>query len=174
MMTSMDNNNRKYSFIQTEDKSSVRKNNNINLKYFTVDNNLLNKSNTFSRYNMIIPIKKIEPENKVNSFSSIEIFDIKKDKENLRYKEEYKTIIKPNDNYKIYNIITLDSNGSVFLYHNNSQIHLFNIYDIQNIKQKYKDIKFFSIGFPYYIIANDKYICITTDSGLLVFSQIDD
>ena len=174
MITSLDNNNNnKYSFIKTEDKSSVKKDGSVN-KFFTVDNNLLNKSNTFLRYNMSIPLKKIEPEKNVNGFSSIEIFDIKKDKENLRYKKEYKTIIKHNDDYKIYKIIILDSNGTVFLYHNNIQINLFNIYDIENIKQKYKDIKFFSLGFPYYIIANDKYICITTDFGLLVFSKIDD
>ena len=78
---------------------------------------------------------------------------------------------KKNNGYKI---IFLDSNGTVYLYQNNSQINLFNIYDINNIKQKYKDIHFFSLGFPYHIIANDYYFCITTDFGLFVFSKIDE
>jgi hypothetical protein len=174
--TSLENNkiNKNYSCIHTEDKKSLGKNNNINNKYYSMDNDVLNKSNFFLRYNIVIPVKKRKLDKRRNSFSSIEIFDIKKDKENSKYKKEYKTIMKYNDDYKIYNIITLDSNGSVFLFHNNSQINLFNIYDIENIKQKYKDIKFFSMGFPYYIIANYKYICITTDFGLLVFSQFDD
>ena len=78
------------------------------------------------------------------------------------------------NNYQENYIITLDVNGTIYLYHNNIQKALFNIYEIKNIKQKYKNLKFFDMGFPYYIIANKKYICITTDSGLYVFSQIDE
>ena len=48
---------------------------------------------------------------------------------------------------------------------------LFNLYNIQNIEKKYKDTKFFSLGFPYYITMNENYYIITTDNGIFVINS---
>jgi len=72
-----------------------------------------------------------------------------------------------------YYIITLDKNGNVNLYNNLKLGKIFNLYEIQNIEEKYKKKEFFSVGFPYYIIMNEFYIAITTDHGLFVVSNIE-
>ena len=152
-----------------EKTSSSRKN--INNYNYTVDNKKRNKSNTSLKNNTK---KKMKLKNNLNKYSSIEIFE-KNNKRNKTEKkkleEENNTLMKQVENYKEYNIITLDTNGSVNIYNNNLQINLFNIYEINNIKQKYKNIRFFDMGFPYYIIANEKYFCITSDFGLFVFTK---
>ena len=71
-----------------------------------------------------------------------------------------------------YYIITLDKNGNVNLYKNKIVTNIFNLYDIENIEEKYKGKLLFSIGFPYFIIMNELYIGITTDYGLFVISNI--
>ena len=162
--------------------SSSRKKINIHLNYnHTLDNNnkKLIKDNILFLYNNRSPkIPKRKMKNKVGVFSSIEIFD-KNNNNNIieRNKkkdlEENKTILKYSDSYKYYNIVTLDGDGTVYLYHKKSQKYLFNIYDINNIKQKYKNIGFFGTGFPYFIKANENYFCITTDFGLFVFSKME-
>ena len=43
---------------------------------------------------------------------------------------------------------------------------------MSKIDNKYKNLEFFSVGFPYYIVANDFYYGITTDHGLFVISKI--
>ena len=48
---------------------------------------------------------------------------------------------------------------------------LFNLYDIQNIETKYKKVKFFSLGYPYYITMNNNYYVITTDNGIFVINS---
>ena len=48
---------------------------------------------------------------------------------------------------------------------------LFNLYEIPNIEKKYKQLKFFSLGFPYYITMNDYYYVITTDNNIFVISS---
>ena len=152
------------------DKLTTKKVRYKRINYHTIDNYQKN-----IRYNLISSEKK-NSEKKNNSFSSIEIFEKKnKNIKNTENKEkEDKTVMLPDKKNNKYKIIFLDSNGSVFLYQNNKQINLFNIYEINNIKQKYKNIRFFSLGFPYHIIANDFYFCITTDFGLFVFSKIDE
>ena len=69
-------------------------------------------------------------------------------------------------------IVTLDKDGNINLFNNKNQITLFNIYNINNIDNKYKKLEFFSVGFPYYIVVNDLYFGITTDHGLFVMSKI--
>ena len=81
-------------------------------------------------------------------------------------------IDKENYNYSNYYIITLDKNGNVNLYNNLKLGKIFNLYEIENIEEKYKKKEFFSVGFPYYIIMNELYIAITTDHGLFVVSNI--
>ena len=157
----------------SEKSSSSRKI--INNYNYTMDNKKINKSNLSMRNNLVSHNKKTKLKNNLNNFSSIEIFEKNNKKNKLEDKkiEEDNTIMNHIISYRGYNIITLDSNGTVYLYHNNTQITLFNIYEINNIKQKFKNLQFFSMGFPYYIIANEKYVCITTDFGLFVFTKIE-
>ena len=155
-------------------KSNTRKNSNGKINYYSIDNKIIDKTNSLIKYNVFSEEKKKELELKMNNFSSIEIFGkkyLRQRMKNMKIENEDQTIIKHSERHRGYNIIFLDNNGTVFLYHNNSQINLFNIYDINNIKQKYKNINFFSLGFPYYIMANEKYFCITTDFGLFVFTK---
>ena len=79
-------------------------------------------------------------------------------------------------NNEDYYIITLDIDGNFNLYYNidnNKGIknNLFNLYKIENISQKYKKIKFFGAGFPYYITMNEFFYVITTDSGVFVIGK---
>ena len=83
------------------------------------------------------------------------------------------TFINNKHNDNIY-IVTLDKNGSVNIFNNKKQRTLFNIYKIKNIEDKYKKLEFFSVGFPYYIVINDLYFCITTDHGLFVITKNND
>ena len=164
-------NSNSYLICQSSEKSSSSRKiiNNYN---YTMDNKKIIKSNLSIKNNLVSRGEKTKLK---NNFSSIEIFE----KNNMKNKSEDKKIEEDNTimnhiiSYRGYNIITLDSNGTVYLYHKNTQINLFNIYEIDNIKQKFKNIQFFSMGFPYYIIANEKYVCITTDFGLFVFTKIE-
>jgi hypothetical protein len=71
---------------------------------------------------------------------------------------------------KIY-IVTVDLNGNVNLYHNKINKLIFNLYEIDNIDEKYKEKEFFSLGFPYYVTMNNKYFAISTDHGVFVLSN---
>jgi hypothetical protein len=68
-------------------------------------------------------------------------------------------------------ILTLDKNGNINMYKEHKVKKIFNLYEIENIDEKYKTSEFFSVGFPYYIIMNELYIAITTDHGLFVISN---
>ena len=76
-----------------------------------------------------------------------------------------------------YYIITLDIEGNFNSYFYDSENNkemiktLFNLYDIQNIETKYKKVKFFSLGYPYYITMNNNYYVITTDNGIFVINS---
>ena len=70
-----------------------------------------------------------------------------------------------------YYILTLDKNGNINMYKDHKVKKIFNLYEIEDIDEKYKTSEFFSVGFPYYIIMNELYIAITTDHGLFVISN---
>ena len=119
-----------------------------------------------------------------NSISSIEIYGKKNQNPNKNgierptlqngsnfENDEDLTIINNKENKINYSIITLDKDGKVNVFHNKKQKTLFNIYNIKNIDDKYKKMEFFSVGFPYYIVVNELYFCITTDHGLFVISR---
>ena len=72
---------------------------------------------------------------------------------------------------KKLSIATLDFDGNYSVYKNNKDTLLFNIYDIQNIDNIYKEKTFFGSGFPYYITFNMNYHCISTDHGAFVFTK---
>ena len=81
-----------------------------------------------------------------------------------------KNIIDINNEDNIY-FATLDLNGNLNLYSNKKNSVLFNLYQISNIEQKYKDEEFFSVGFPYFIVMNSLYIAISTDHGIFVIMK---
>jgi len=70
-------------------------------------------------------------------------------------------------------VITVDKNGNVNKYHKGTIKTVFNLYNIKNIEQNYKDEEFFSLGFPYYAVMNNKYYAISTDHGIFVLSKKD-
>ena len=70
----------------------------------------------------------------------------------------------------------MDIEGNFNIYYYNIETNeetkntLFNLYQIPNIENKYKQLKFFSLGFPYYITMNDYYYVITTDNNIFVIN----
>ena len=118
-----------------------------------------------------------------NDFTTIEIYE-KKEESNFKKKlnllshnktnldnDEEQTVVNNKENGK-YSILTLDKNGTLNIYKDKKQKTLFNIYNLSNIDNKYKKMEFFSMGFPYYMVANEYYFGITTDHGLFVIAKI--
>ena len=162
--------------------NSSRRDINLTLENKRFTSNRNSKTNSAIKYNLITSDKK--KKNSKNSVSSIEIYGKKKQNgiknkaskmglhigTNLGDNMEEKTFINNKDNDNYY-IVTLDKGGSVNIFNNKKQKTLFNIYNIKNIEDKYKKLEFFSFGFPYYIIINEQYFCITTDHGLFVMTN---
>ena len=162
----------------TENIENKKKNKNLN--------SFLNKYENSSKRAFNNSDKKLK-----KNIDGVDIYNKKKYNENDSYrinivhKEKiYETnIIKKNtdNSYSIdleneninnnYYIITLDKNGNVNLYQKEKYKKIFNLYEIENIEEKYKEKQFFSIGFPYFIIMNELYIGLTTDYGLFVISN---
>ena len=116
-----------------------------------------NRSDLYKKneYHIFIKDKIMKPSIIKNNKDSQNTFDIEK------------------ENYcrNTYYIITLDKNGNVNLYNNRKVQNIFNLYEIDNVDEKYKKVELFSVGFPYYIIMNELYIAISTDHGLFVISN---
>ena len=160
--------------------NSSRRDINFTIENKRLSNNRNLKTNSGTKYNLITSDRK--KINSKNSVSSIEIYENKNIQNRNNNKlnktpnssngaiEDAQTVIniKDNDNYYI---ITLDKNGTVNMFNNKKQKTLFNLYNINNIDNKYKKLEFFSVGFPYYIVVNECYYCITTDHGLFVISK---
>jgi hypothetical protein len=167
-----------YSLNPSFDNSS-RRDINISLENKKLNSNRYTISNSITKYNLITSDKK--KKNSKNTISSIEIYGKRMSKninkrrtmENNGENEEAITVINNKDEDK-YSIITLDKNGTVNIFKNKKQKTLFNLYNINNIDNKYKTLDFFSVGFPYFIVVNDLYYCITTDHGLFVLSKNND
>lgn len=47
----------------------------------------------------------------------------------------------------------------------------FNMYQIKDISQETKDKMFFSMGYPYLVKADKKYIVVSTDFGVFIFNN---
>ena len=94
---------------------------------------------------------------------------IKKSDKIYEIEQKLEQTEKSNDD-DIY-IITVDKNGNFNQYHNGKIKTIFNLYDIKNIEQKYKEEEFFSLGFPYFVIFNNKYIAISTDHGIFILNN---
>ena len=152
-------------------------------KRFTSNRNSKSSSGSKNLY-LITSESKKKPVNK-NSISSIEIYGKKKKQTPIKNgmerptlqngsnfkNDEDQTIINNKENKINYSIITLDKDGKVNVFCNKKQKTIFNMYNIGNIDDKYKKMEFFSVGFPYYIVVNELYFCITTDHGLFVISR---
>ena len=151
-------------------------------KRFTSNRN--SKSSSDSKNLHIITSESKKKTGNKNSISSIEIYGKKKNQNSIKNGMERPTIqngsnlenddqtfINNKENAINYSIITLDKDGKVNAYCNKKQKTIFNIYNISNINDKYKKMEFFSVGFPYYIVVNELYFCITTDHGLFVISR---
>ena len=167
-------------------------NQNFEYNYNLEINNLKNKfenGNKVEIYNKnkIPPIKEA---NSANEYKKIKLSKIVYDDSNINnYKSDKELIDKDrsfsqyiqdknnpterslyqNEN-KIY-IITVDIKGNINIYHNKKRKTIFNLYDIKNIDNEYKQKEFFSYGFPYYVIMNNKYYAISTDHGIFVLSN---
>ena len=94
---------------------------------------------------------------------------IKKSDKIYEIEQKLEQTEKSNDD-DIY-IITVDKNGNFNQYHNGKIKTIFNLYDIKNIDQKYKEEEFFSLGFPYFVVFNNKYIAISTDHGIFILNN---
>jgi hypothetical protein len=156
-------------------------------------NNILNVKNK----NFIPSLKLIENENSNDSYSSAsknkfihfdknnnDISDCNNIEVLMKIEKVKNESIKVNINSnnikeekrKTY-IITLDIEGNFNIYYYNKETNeetkntLFNLYQIPNIENKYKQLKFFSLGFPYYITMNDYYYIITTDNNIFVINH---
>ena len=129
----------------------------------------------FKNYNGEILHLESDINNKKNEkIEKIERKKNKKDSLQVNINESDGVIKQEKENN--YYIITLDIEGNFNLYYNSDnykgvQFTLFNLYKIENISQKLKNLKFFSIGYPYYIAMNELYYIITTDNGIFVINR---
>ena len=161
-MKSMSQNNSSRREFNSSEKSEKNENGVEIYNKRNIQNNLIELTNqnsfTTKKNNIIFNKRKLNDNGQVNIQS---------------YKDNNITVDLDNENYNNsnYYIITLDKNGNVNLYNNLKLGKIFNLYEIENIEEKYKKKEFFSIGFPYYIIMNELYIAITTDHGLFVISN---
>ena len=137
----------------SSDSYSLSKN-----KFFHFDKNNNNNDSIDNNIDDLIKLEKVKNNNiKVNINNRAIDYTVEK-------------------NIKFY-IITLDIEGNFNLYlynqENNEEIKntLFNLYKIQNIENNYKNLKFFSMGYPYYITMNDYFYVITTDNGIFVINS---
>ena len=162
-MKSMSQNNSSRREFNSSEKSEKNENGVEIYNKRNIQNNLIELTNqnsfTTKKNNIIFNKRKLNDNGQVNIQS---------------YKDNNITVDLDNENYNNsnYYIITLDKNGNVNLYNNLKLGKIFNLYEIENIEEKYKKKEFFSVGFPYYIIMNEFYIAITTDHGLFVVSNI--
>ena len=94
--------------------------------------------------------------------------EIKSDSLNLI---QNKTKKKNTDDNISLAIITLDIDGNVNKYENESEEKLFNLYDIKGIEQDQKDKQLFNMGYVYYIKTDLNYFCISTDHGCYIIKK---
>jgi hypothetical protein len=69
-------------------------------------------------------------------------------------------------------IVLLDIDGNVNVWENLSISKKFNMYDLKDINNDYKEKQFFSMGYPYFIKMNMNYYAISTDHGVFVIKKI--
>jgi hypothetical protein len=72
------------------------------------------------------------------------------------------------DNISIY---TLDIDGNMNVWENYSMNKMFNLYEMKDINEDYKNKQFFSMGYPYFIKANMNYFAISSDHGVFIIKK---
>lgn len=170
---------KKFSGGDKGNNSTYRELMNINIKR-QIDSNMEN-DNEIAIYNKNnFPEGKGNLTNEINNRKNIELLT---NNNEYNYVQSNKEFVEKN--YKIefpkpqklqtdeVIIITVDKNGNFNKYHNNEIKTIFNLYDIKNIEQSYKDEEFFSLGFPYFVVMNNRYYAISTDHGVFVLSNKD-
>jgi len=177
----IEDNNKQILYKSIKDKKENRNKIKLNLKLLESDNSLDNYSESKNKINYKNNNLNFGDSDDDNCYGK-EIIRIKTEKgrnENININSSRKNnnnILINEEKENIY-IITLDEDGNFNLFYHNPQkdneiiTTLFNLYDIQNIEQKYKDVKFFSRGYPYYITMNDFYYVITFDDGIFVINS---
>src|SRR5207249_2815598 len=83
-------------------------------------------------------------------------------------------VINNNSNQITFENLTktsLDIDGNVNVWENLSMTKRFNLYDMKDIQEEYKSKQFFSMGYPYYIKANEGYYAVTSDHGVFVIKK---
>lgn len=68
-------------------------------------------------------------------------------------------------------ILTLDCDGNVNVYHNKNIRTLFNVYGVENVNRELKEKQLFDMGFPYFVVFNNRYYAITSDHGVFVIQR---
>ena len=148
---------------EESDNSNIKEMNshskNLNLKNSTIQ--IFNKNNLNEESK-----EPLNEEKKIKNKHKQDILTLKvdEDKRNTIEVKDKKDIIN-------YYIFVLDNNGNLNMYKNKKNRTLFNLYNIEGIFQSYKEKKFFSVGYPYYLAINELYFAITTDLGLFVISN---
>jgi hypothetical protein len=117
-------------------------------------------------------LQNIKVKNKYNynteDYLKIPIKQINQDDNDVKGVEGNKNIDEEN-----ISIVLLDIDGNVNIWENLSITKKFNLYDIKEIDKDYKDKQFFSMGYPYFIKANQNYYAISTDHGVFVITYND-
>jgi len=108
-----------------------------------------------------------------------------KNKDNYNTEDYLKIPIKQNNQYdnqvkgveghknieeENISIVLLDIDGNINIWENLSITKRFNLYDIKGIDKDLKDKQFFSMGYPYFIKANQNYYAISTDHGVFIIT----
>jgi hypothetical protein len=89
-------------------------------------------------------------------------------KEMIHIKEGGEDLIVSDENITIP---LLDIDGNLNVWENLSVMKLFNLYDMKDINEEYKNKQFFSMGYPYYVKSNSNYFAISTDHGVFVIKK---
>ena len=167
------------SLFKIDNKKYLNKNEILHNLIHEIDNNSSVDSSN-SKNKIIDYENKYEKKNNILNFENEEKIE-PKDKIEKRLYKKGSLIVNFNDsdndiiqNKEKYSIITLDIEGNFNLYYNSEdnkgiKSTLFNLYKVNKISQK--NVKYFSVGFPYYITMNELYYIITTDKGVFAINK---
>lgn len=95
---------------------------------------------------------------------------IKKDKNELQ-NINHDAIISNNFNEDNLTLGLVDIDGNLNIYENYIISKRFNLYDLKDIADDYKQKQFFSMGYPYYLKINNLFFAISTDHGVFIIRK---
>lgn len=103
-----------------------------------------------------------------------DIKDKKLNNNDVNYKHKNDIISNDNEeNDTILVIIMIDIDGNVNTIENLEIMNTkFNMYQIKDISQDTKDKMFFSMGYPYLVKADKRFIVVSSDFGVFIFNNI--